>query len=146
MSVTLEEVTRDSLEAVLKLEVAEDQRGFVATNSKSIAQAHFWPDVAWFRAICLDGEPVGFVMLAFEPDEPPYVWRYMIDAAHQGQGLGRQAMASVVAAVRVERPGATELMLSHVPADSGPGPFYEKLGFVYTGAIHEGEQMMRLAL
>ncbi len=146
MSVTLDVVTRESLAAVLALEVTESQRGLVATNAESIAQAHFWPGVAWFRAICRDGQPVGFVMLALAVGEPPYLWRFMIGVAHQGGGLGRTAMGLVVEAVRAQRPEATGLLTSHVPGEGGPGAFYEKLGFVYTGAVHEGERMMRLPL
>jgi hypothetical protein len=29
---------------------------------------------------------------------------------------------------------------------SGPGPFYEKMGFVYTGEAEDGELWMRRAL
>ncbi len=146
MPVALVEITRETLGAVMKLQVREDQRRFVADNAKSIAQAHFWQDIAWFRAIAFGGEPVGFVMLAFEPDEPPYLWRLMIDAAHQGRGHGKAAMALIVEEVRRQRPGATELVLSHVPGDGGPGAFYEALGFVDTGRVHEGERVLSLAL
>ena len=146
MSLTLEVVTRESLAAVLALEVTESQRGLVASNAESIAQARDWPDVAWFRAVCRDGQPVGFVMLALAEGESPYVWRFMIGAEHQGRGLGRTAMELVIEAVRVERPDASELLTSHVPGAGGPGAFYQKLGFDYTGAVHEGEQMMRRPL
>ena len=44
--VSLREVTKDTLGAILALEVDESQRRFVATNAKSIAQAHFAGDVA----------------------------------------------------------------------------------------------------
>ncbi len=146
MAVTLREVTRDTLGAVLKLQVAAHQGGFVATNARSIAQAHFWPGVAWFRAIYADELPIGFVMLAFEDGEPPYVWRFMIDAAHQGRGLGRGAMAALLEAIRARCPDATQVRLSHVPGEGDPGPFYEKVGFAYTGEVHEGERVMSLVL
>lgn len=146
MAVDLREVTRDNLAAVLNLEVAPEQRGFVASNAKSIAQAHFWPDEAWFRAIYADDEPVGFVMLALEPGKPPYVWRLMVDARHQGRGIGREAIQRIVEHVRATRPEATELRLSHVRGPGDPGPFYERLGFVYTGEVEEGELVMRLPL
>jgi diamine N-acetyltransferase len=43
-------------------------------------------------------------------------------------------------------PGATELLTSVVPGDGSPGPFYQKLDFAFTGAVDEGEHVMRLAL
>ena len=53
-NVRLREVTRENLGAVLNLSVSETQRKFVATNERSIAQAHFYPEKAWFRAIYAD--------------------------------------------------------------------------------------------
>jgi diamine N-acetyltransferase len=61
-AVQLREITPESLHAVLDLAVAPDQRQFVATNARSIAEAHFEPP-AWFRAV-VDGEKV-VMRLAF---------------------------------------------------------------------------------
>jgi diamine N-acetyltransferase len=44
------------------------------------------------------------------------------------------------------RPGAKALFTSCVPDEGGPCPFYEKMGFVYTGKVDEGELVMRLEL
>jgi diamine N-acetyltransferase len=143
---TLREITRENLGDVLKLKVHPSQEGFVATNAVSIAQAHFYPEVAWFRAVYAGDTPVGFVMLEDEPAKPRYyLWRFMIDAAQQGKGYGRRALELVCEHVR-GRPGGTVLYLSCVPGDGGPGPFYEKLGFRYTGEEDEGELVMRREL
>jgi diamine N-acetyltransferase len=144
--VTLREVTKKSLFDILRLKVAPEQARFVAPNAVSIAEAHFSPDVAWFRAIYSGETPVGFVML--EADEPKahyFLWRFMIDARYQGRGIGQRAIELVIEHVRT-RPGAAVLVTSCVPGDGGPGPFYEKLGFVYTGAEDEGELVMRREL
>jgi diamine N-acetyltransferase len=42
--------------------------------------------------------------------------------------------------------GATELLTSHVPGVGGPLPFYQRLGFELTGAIEDGEPVLRLDL
>jgi diamine N-acetyltransferase len=42
--VTLREITADTVTPVIKLSVAENQKGFVAPNSVSLAQAHFAPE------------------------------------------------------------------------------------------------------
>jgi diamine N-acetyltransferase len=144
--VALREITRDNLGDILKLQVHPSQAGFVATNAVSIAQAHFYPEVAWFRAVYAGDTPVGFVMLEDEPAKPRYyLWRFMIDAAQQGKGFGRRALELVCEHVR-SRPGGTVLYLSCVPGDGGPGPFYEKLGFRYTGEEDDGELVMRREL
>ena len=141
--VTLREVTQDSLRSVLALKVKPEQEQFVANNAVSIAQAHFEPK-AWFRAIYAGETPVGFVMLFDDPDAPEYyLWRYMIDARYQRMGFGRQALQLLIDYVRA-RPAAKELLLSYVPAEGSPEPFYASLGFVNTGEVHDGENVMRL--
>ncbi len=146
MKVELREVTRDNLGAVLDMTVAPGQAGFVASNAKSIAQAHFYPEVAWFRAIYADDRPVGFVMLAFEEGKPPYLWRLMIDASQQRRGIGRAALALILDHVRDACPDAAELRLSHVEGVGDPGPFYRSLGWRYTGEVDDGERVMALPL
>ena len=143
-SVTLREITADTLDAVLGLDVAEPQRGFVASNAKSIAQAHFHPE-AWFRAIYHGEEPVGFLMLHDEhlrpePREQGYyfLWRLMIDASQQGRGFGRDAILLLLRHVR-GRPHATRLLTSCRGGAGSPEGFYRKLGFAPTGREEGGE-------
>ncbi len=143
--VTLREITAETVRVICKLSVDENQKGFVAPNAVSIAQAYFTKQ-AWFRAIYADETPVGFVMLHDYPEKAEYfLWRLMIDARYQGMAFGYRAMESLIAHVRT-RPNATVLMTSVVPAAGGPQPFYEKLGFALTGEIDDGEAVMRLLL
>lgn len=143
--VSLREVTADTLRSILRLKVSPQQEQFVADNATSIAQAHFEPK-AWFRAIYANETPVGFVMLYDDTEKPEYfLWRYMIDSRYQGLGFGRQALLQVIDIVR-GRPGATEMLLSYVPAAGSPEPFYAGLGFVNTGDVEDGENVMRLEL
>ena len=143
--VELREVTKDTVRAVCILQVAPEQRGFVAPNAVSFAEAMFEPK-AWFRAVAADDVPVGFVLLSVDPAGPEYyLWRFMIDARYQGRGYGRAALALVVDHVRT-LPGATELLVSWVPEPGGPGPFYRGLGFEPTGEVDGGEVVARLRL
>ena len=142
----LREVTRETLGPILGLKTAPAQERFVASNAVSIAQAHFAPDTTWFRGIYAGEDPVGFVMLHVDVAKPEYwVWRLMIDAGHQRSGYGRQAMVQVIAHVRT-LPGARELLLSVVRGEGSPAPFYEGLGFAFTGEVDQGEHVMRLEL
>lgn len=143
--VTLREITAETVRAICRLDTRPDQRAYVAPNSFSIAQAHFEPR-AWFRAIYADETPVGFVMLIDDPDTPEYfLWRFMIDADHQGKGYGRRALDLVVDYVR-GRPGARELRSSYVRGAGGPQGFYRRYGFVETGELEEAEVVIRLDL
>jgi diamine N-acetyltransferase len=144
--VTLRPVTKDNLRDVLALEVAESQTRFVAPNTVSIAQAHFFPEKAWFRAIYAEDTPVGFLMLSDEPRKPEYfLWRLMIAAPHQGLGFGKQAIQLLIAHVKT-RPQASALFTSYVPGEGSPGAFYHKLGFVDTGEVEDGENVTCLEL
>jgi diamine N-acetyltransferase len=149
--VALQEVSALSVRAVIGLKVAPEQQAYVASNAESIAQAHFHPE-AWFRTICVDDEPVGFVMLE-DPTQLPdtigpaqvSLWRFMIDARHQGKGLGRTALRLVVDHVRT-RPGQTKLYTSCVPGPHSPIGFYEKFGFKRTGEFDDDEEVLELRL
>lgn len=149
--VSLREITEDTVVAIIKLSVAESQKHLVAPNAASLAQALF-SRAAWYRAIYLGDEPVGFVMLYDgslldpAPEEPEIgLWRFMVDERFQGRGIGREALRRVIEHVRAKgRFGKLEL--SYVPADDNPEPFYRSLGFQPTGRMHEGEVVMELPL
>jgi diamine N-acetyltransferase len=131
--ITLREMTPENFRSVLELKVAPDQRGFIATNDRSIAEAHF-SDQAWYRAIYADETPVGFVMLADETvgkRENPLccsLWRFMIDASYQRMGFGSRGLALGVEHVR-SHPQATMLITSYVPGNRSAEKFYLKFGF-----------------
>ncbi len=138
-------VDADNLDALLKLDVAPGQRRLVAPVAQSLAQAAYNP--AGRPLGLYDGDtPVGFLLLydARQDKERPadqlYVWRLMIDAAHQRRGYGRLALAWVLAEAR--RMGVGSVGLSHTPWDGHAGPFYERLGFAYTGEVDGVERKM----
>jgi diamine N-acetyltransferase len=149
--VTLREITYETVVSIVKLSVAESQKGFVAPNAVSLAQALFSKE-AWYRAIYAGDEPVGFVMLYDEslrtppPDAPSVgVWRFMVDERHQGRGIGRQALARVIEHVRAKGVFST-LELSYVPGPGCPEPFYRSMGFRPTGRMDGDEVVLELAL
>lgn len=144
-AVTLQPVTEDNLSAVIRLQLGPGQDQFVAPNSVSIAQAAY-TRYAWPRAIYADATPVGFVMLADNPDLPEYfLWRLMIDHRYQRMGFARQAITQLIDYV-CGRPNAKELLVSYVPGEGSPLPFYLSLGFVERGDEIDGERVMRLDL
>jgi diamine N-acetyltransferase len=142
-TVELREITQDSLRAVLDLAVEPEQEGYVATNARSIAEAHFEPH-AWFRAVYADDDPVGFVMAYRDPPEVFWVWRFMIDARHQGKGYGLRALELLVEEARAD--GVPEIKLSFHSGEHSPQGFYKRFGFAETGEVEGEEIVMRLAL
>jgi diamine N-acetyltransferase len=148
--VSLREVTADTVRAICKL--VADPPGYVAPNAVSIAQAYFHPE-AWFRAIYAGDVPVGFVMLddsSLRPDPPAvpavFLWRFMIDAPSKGQGYGRAALRLLIADLQQRHPRLETLGVSCVPGPHNPRPFYESLGFVFSGEVSDGEEVGQLPL
>ena len=81
-TVSLREITQETVNSILNLRVAKGQEQFVASNAVSIAEAHFSAE-AWFRAIYADETPVGFLMLSDQPDKGEYfLWHFMVDVQH----------------------------------------------------------------
>ncbi|MBI9101907.1 MAG: GNAT family N-acetyltransferase [Spirochaetales bacterium] len=143
--ISLQEITEDTLSEILNLEVTEQQKRFIASNEKSIAQAHF-SNYSWFRAIYADNTPVGFVMLYLEPEKPVYeIWRFMIDEKHQRKGYGKEAMKQCIDFVK-SLPYSQELFLSMVPENGTAAAFCNSMNFIYTGEWHGNEKIMKLEL
>ncbi|MFD2468591.1 GNAT family N-acetyltransferase [Amycolatopsis silviterrae] len=145
----LVEVTVDNVEDACDLKVAKHQRDYVASVACSLAEAYVQHDVAWPRLIYAGKKLVGFVMAAFDPDNPTdyyrsYLWRLNIAAKHQKKGYGRFAVEAVLAEAR--RRDAESVTVSWMPGKHSPGPFYERLGFQPTGQMDEDEIVARLRL
>ena len=143
-SVTLRRITSETLDDILALSVSEAQKAFVASNERSIVQAHF-DEGAWFRAVYADDTPVGFVLLHDEslcetPREKGYfyLWRLMVDQRYQRMSFGRRTLRLLIAHVKT-RPDAERLHTSWRQEEGNAAGFYEKLGFKITGVDDAGE-------
>jgi GNAT superfamily N-acetyltransferase len=152
-SIQLREISKANRAAVVAIHAGPAQGRFVSSIADSLQEAAETPEGSpWYRAVYLDGEPVGFVMLSWNvtprPPEiigPWFLWKLIVDERHQGRGIGRAIVEEVVRLIRAE--GATELLTSHVIGAGGPDGFYERLGFVPTGTFDpQGERILRLEL
>ncbi|MFD9895102.1 GNAT family N-acetyltransferase [Amycolatopsis sp. NPDC059027] len=148
-TLTLAEITPDNVDDACGIAVEKHQRHFVASVTKSLAEAYVQPEVAWPRLILDDGEPVGFVMGGFDPASPVEflrcgIWRLNIAAGKQRRGYGRFGVHAVLDEAR--RRGQKEASVLWVPGEGGPEKFYLRLGFRRTGRIHEGEVVAMIAL
>lgn len=100
-----------------------------------------------FRAIYVDQEPVGFVMLRKEADgRSCFLWRLVIECAHQGRGYGRTAVMLCIQEIH-RWPGIVSLVTSCVVGPGDPRTFYLKRGFRETGETGPtGEVILRMDL
>ncbi len=153
MTVTLEPVTRDDVIPLTDLSVHAEQRGFVADNAFSLAQAPYETGAHPF-AIRAEGRLVGFCMVIDmrehrypEPGDDPlscYLWRFMIAAPEQGKGYGRATLTQVEAWARAR--GLRALVTTAVEGNGAARALYRSAGFVETGRIEDGEVEMRRPL
>ena len=148
MNISLRDINETNIDDVLELKVRPDQEQFVAPNAVSLAQAYVYDD-AWPRAIYLNNQPVGFIMLS-DPSQtqnpPPHpkaeLWRFMIDHRHQRKGVGKAALDKTIEHIKTR--GYKALYTSYFPDTGSPEPFYRKYGFEPTGDMDDKEIIMLL--
>ncbi|MDA8198398.1 MAG: GNAT family N-acetyltransferase [Thermaerobacter sp.] len=125
---------------VIQLQVAEDQRHFVASNLFSLAQAKIFDryvPLAIYEA-AVPQALVGFATYGPHlPSELPWIDRLMSDARFQRRGVGRAAMLALMERIQHERPGP--MRISYEPDNQAAEALYASLGFMPTGEVLEGE-------
>ncbi|WP_435258915.1 GNAT family N-acetyltransferase [Thioclava sp. FR2] len=146
-------VRRAHLAALFALNVRPDQRDLVASNVKTLAEAAY-EEGAQVWGLWLGEKPVGLMaMVDFRkatdllPGDDPtaaYLWRLMIAADSQGQGLGRTALGMAIDTARDW--GFDRLKLGVADLDHSNIGFYRRFGFQETGEVIDGDRMMTLAL
>ena len=143
---TLQEISTKNHELVRKLTVRPDQEKYVASIDKTLADAFVWRN-ARFRVAYKGDEAVGFVLVyPFKESGANIVniVRLMIDARHQGRGLGRETLGATLAWIRTFRPDVDKVQISTHPENSVALHLYRRMGFQKVGIVN-GEQVLSLA-
>jgi diamine N-acetyltransferase len=158
MTITLQPITADNWVECIGLSPTEDQqeRGFVASNTLSLAQAYCEP---WWvpQTIYADQTMVGFLLHGRWPAqgvpvhhghvEPgtDYILRFMIDGRYQGRGYGRAALNLLIDQLRADpRTGVIDVDCDRENAVATQ--LYQGRGFQPTGSMDQktGEVRFRL--
>ncbi|MDX7988026.1 GNAT family N-acetyltransferase [Xenorhabdus sp. 12] len=140
MVITLTDVNKNNYEAVCDLTVAEDQFDYVAENTYSIVQSKFYPSYQT-RAICLNGEPVGFFMWVPDDNHEIMIWRFMVDKNHQNKGIGRKALSLALDEIRRTDQLKT-IAISYAPDNLVAKNLYASFGFIEVGIDEEIDEMI----
>ena len=104
--IKLKKINRNNIGKILKLEVFDNQKSFVATNNSSIIEAYIAlteNNYVFTFGIYKDETPIGFLMIGFDVNSDDEgapriakgnynIWRLMIDKKFQGKGFGKKAM------------------------------------------------------
>jgi diamine N-acetyltransferase len=141
MQVTIEPIGPHNRSACLALEVAAEQRGLVATNEKSLAQAAANPACVPLAACC-DGHVAGFLMVEPRGKAVASIHRLMVDRRYQRRGIARAAMRLVIEDLQEQ--GYQTIYLSCRPENAAARRLFESLGFVQHEIESDGEVVYRL--
>jgi diamine N-acetyltransferase len=141
--IELVDVTAANWREAADLEVAGDQRAFVAPVSRYLCLCHYggvWRPLA----VAAEGRIVGFVMWAVDPDDGSgWIGGLVIGREHQRRGHGRAAVAALLERLRSEQ-GCPSAALSYSPDNLAARAFYASLGFTETGEREDDELVARL--
>ncbi len=151
MTIAFKRIDEDNLDAIIELsdKLTENQKKCVASNLYSIAESTVHPNNAYYRAIYLGEEPIGFFMV-YIPDEKSikkgndkfFLWRFMIVPEHQGKGYGRVVLDRVREMAKEQK--YTKLYTSCGMVEDGPYPFYKKYGFNENGEMLGDETVLEI--
>ncbi|GEN84056.1 N-acetyltransferase [Sporosarcina luteola] len=157
--ISLRGITLENRREVFKLEVADDQRRFVASNLSSVASCYVLAINGGSPlpfAIYADEQIVGFVMIVYGitgyelpkiANNNYCILRLMIDKRYQNQGYGREAMKKVLEFIRTFPVGHAQYCWLEYDADNVVAKrFYESFGFRDNGEICENEIVTVLKL
>ena len=141
--ISFKEVDRHNFLGVIDLAVTEEQKGFVAPNLFSLAQAKAYPECIPL-AVYADEGLVGFAMYCLDIEDQEYwIYRFMIDAKYQSKGYGKAAMEKLIERIK-ENQGHHVIYLSFEPENHRAKQLYEKLGFQADGRVIDGEIVYKL--
>jgi diamine N-acetyltransferase len=138
--VRVEPLTDANVEEVLDVAAAPGQDRWVRPVAWYVARSAYekvWTPVAFVAA----DEVVGFAEWAYDPSDRTYcIGGVVIDARHQGKGLGRAAVSALVDRLR-QRPDCHDIALTVHDDNAGARRLYGSLGFTETGE-HLGDELV----
>jgi diamine N-acetyltransferase len=139
-AVTLAEIDEENWRAVADVAPRDEQRRFVAALGARYLLLSMREDVWHSLAIVVGKSAAGHVMWARD-DDAYWVGGMIVDAAEQGNGVGRAAMEAVVERLAA-MPDAREVRLSCHPENTGAERLYRALGFSPSGEFEDDEVVM----
>ena len=163
--IQLRKLNNRTVRDIIKLEVEDSQKDFVAPNSISIIDAYTTIGTectAFPFGIYDDETPVGFVMIGYndavlyevwDAEAPEAwknnysIWRFMIDKQYQRKGYGRTAIKLALDFIKTWPCGKAEYCaLSYEPENEVARRLYASFGFVETGEMDGNEIIAMLKL
>ncbi len=140
--ITLVDVTADNWRDFADLAPRDEQRGFVPALAARYLLLGVYGDT-WRNLGAYDGgTPVAHVMWGTDDDGSRWIGGLLVDAAHQGRGVGRAVVEEVLARLRAL--GDEPVRISHHPDNTASRTLFTSLGFAPTGQVEDGEVVLEL--
>lgn len=154
----LKKINRNNIAEILKLEVFDNQKSFVATNISSIIEAYIAiteNNHVFTFGIYKDDIPIGFLMIGFDVNSADKgapkvakgnynIWRLMIDKKFQGKGCGKKAMDLALEFINTFPCGTAKYCwLSYESENDVARKLYKSVGFVETDE-KDGEEIVAI--
>ena len=154
----LRKINRNNIAEILKLEVFDNQKSFVATNNSSIIEAYIAiteNNQVFTFGIYKEDRPIGFLMIGFDVNSDDEgapriakgnynIWRLMIDKKFQGKGFGKKAMDLALEFVKTFPCGTAKYCwLSYESDNNVARQLYNSVGFVETDE-RDGEEIVAI--
>lgn len=144
--ITLKKVNRQNVEAVLNLEVKEEQKKYVANPCKSLAYAYANKEITEAFGIYFGNQLVGYTSIIFEEEENVFnLWHFFIDQKFQGKGLGKKSLTVIMDDLKRKAKGITNKVALGVEADNSIAiKLYKSFGFLDTGEKDDDGEIIML--
>ena len=154
----LKKINRNNIGEILKLEVFDNQKSFVATNNSSIIEAYIAiteNNHLFTFGIYKDETAIGFLMIGFDVNSDDEsapeiakgnynIWRLMIDKKFQGKGFGKEAMDLALEFINAFPCGTAKYCwLSYESDNDVARQLYKSVGFVETEE-KDGEEIVAI--
>ena len=154
----MKKINRNNIGEILKLEVFDNQKSFVATNNISIIEAYIAlteNNHVFTFGIYKDDVPIGFLMIGFDVNSDVEgapkiakgnynIWRLMIDKKFQRKGFGKKAMDLALDFINTFPCGTAKYCwLSYEGDNDVARQLYKSVGFVETDE-KDGEEIVAI--
>lgn len=143
VGIVFKDITMDNFQECLDLSVSEKQKGFVASNMYSLAEAKA-DGVSQPYAVYNNTTMVGFVMYWFDKENNKgWIDRVMVAEEYQGNGYGKAILKEVIK--RLSNYSSCKVIRISTHYDNAIAlTLYKQLGFKESGIIEDDEVEMLL--
>lgn len=136
--IRLKEMSKQNFLPVINLKLSEEDRRMVAPNMYSLAEA-YCDKKSIAKAIYSFDTLVGFIMYEYDKkNKKGHIARLMIATEYQDNGYGSKALSLVLKELQKQK-GIKKVDISYRPDNEKARKCYEKLGFIETVDVDDGE-------